>query len=160
MRHNTGCSDIAEEDFSVGAKRCNPFLDSCTTGIVHSNHRATGFERHVQHFANLEAVHLAQRASVHREILGERKHFSAVDRAVTGDHAVPRDDVLVHVKIAAPVFHQRIDLLETAVIEQQFEALTGRHLTTVVLRFNTRLSTAGLAAGLSISQVLESLFGV
>ena len=78
---------------------------------------------------------------------------------MAGDQAVAWNDVLVHIEVSAAMFDQRINLLETAVIKQQFESLPGCHLPAVVLSFNTCLPATSLAASLTISQVLESLFG-
>ena len=151
MGDHTRGTDVAEENLSVGAEGRHPFLDTSATGIVHADDGPTGLEGHVEDLANFQAVHFTQRATVDREILGESENFPTVDGPVAGDHAVAWDDVLVHVKISAAVFNQRIDFLEAAVIEQQFESLTGRHLPSVVLGFNTGLTAASLAASLAIS---------
>jgi hypothetical protein len=83
--------------------------------------------------------------------LSESKHFSPVNGAVAGDHTVTGNDVLIHVEIATSVLDQGIDLLEAAVVKQQFKALTCRHFASVVLGFNTGLTSTGFAAGLPIS---------
>ena len=104
-------------------------------------------------------MHLTQRATVHGEVLGKCKHFSAVDGPVSGDNAVAGNDVLVHVKVSAAVFNKRINLLKTTIVKKEFKALTSRHFSTVVLSINAGLTTASLAASLPIAQVLESLVG-
>ena len=70
---------IAEENLGVGTERSHAFLDTCAAGIVHPDDRTAGLERHVQHLANLETVHLAQRTTVDGEVLSEREDFSPVD---------------------------------------------------------------------------------
>ncbi len=96
-------------------------------------------------------MHFTQRATVDGEILSEGKDLSSVDGAVAGDHAVPGNDVLVHVKITTAMFDKGINLLEAAVVKEQLKTLTGRHLPSVVLGFNTGLTAASLAASLAIS---------
>lgn len=55
------------------------------------------------------------------------------------------------------MFNECIDFLKRAVVKQQFDALTGRELTTVVLSLHPGLSATRFAAGLSVSQVLEAV---
>ncbi len=151
LRDDAGSSDVAEENLGVGTEGRHAFLDASAAGIVHANDGTTGLQRHVEHLADLEAVHLTQGAAVDGEILSESKHFSPVDGAMTGDHAVAGNDVLVHVKIPTAVFNQRIDLLETAVVKEEFKSLSSRHLAAVVLRFDAGLAAASLASSLAIS---------
>ena len=96
-------------------------------------------------------MHLTKRTTVNGEVLSESKHFSPVDGTVSGDDTIAWNDVLVHVEIATTMFDQSINLLERAVVKQHFHALSSRHFTTVVLRINACLATAGLAASLPIA---------
>ena len=96
-------------------------------------------------------MHFTQGTSVNGEILSESEDFSSVDGAVTGDHAITGNDVLVHVKIAASMFDEGVDLLETAIVEQQFHTFPSRHFSAVVLGINTCLTAASLATSLAIS---------
>ena len=159
LRDDTRCTNVAEENFSIGAQRCYTFLNPSATRVVHANNGTPSLERHVKDLANLETVHFPQRAPVDGEILSKGKHLAAVDGSVAGDHAIAWNDVLVHIEVSTAMFDQRVNLLKTTVIKQQFESLTGCHLPAVVLSLNTGLPAAGLAASLTISQVLESLFG-
>jgi hypothetical protein len=44
---------------------------------------------------------------------------------MASDHAIPRDDVLVHSEIAAAMLDERVEFLEGTLIEQQFETFTS-----------------------------------
>ena len=104
-------------------------------------------------------MHLTQGATVDGEILGKGKHFAAVDGSVTGDHAVAWNDVLVHVKVPTAVFNQRINLLKTTVVKEEFKAFSCGHFAAIVLGLDTSLAATGFAACFPVSQVLEPLFG-
>ena len=148
---HTRSPNVSEENLGIGPERGDPFLNTSTARIVHANDRTTGLEGHIEDLANLQTVHFTQRATVDGEILSEGKDLSSVDGAVAGDHAVPGNDVLVHVKITAAMFDEGINLLEAAVVKEQLKTFTCRHFPTVVLGINTGLTTASLAASLAIS---------
>jgi hypothetical protein len=76
---------------------------------------------------------------------------------VTRDNAVTGNDIGIHVEVSAAVFDECIDFLEGTLVKQHLHALTCSHFASVVLSINPCLPPASLAAGLSISQILESL---
>ena len=76
--------------------------------------------------------------------------------AVAGDHAVARNDLVVHPEVATTVGDQLVDFLEGAEIEEQLDTLAGRELAGLVLLLQARLAAAQLCAAL---EVCEDVFG-
>ena len=101
-------------------------------------------------------MHFAKAAAVDREILRKGVDLAAVDGAVAGHHAVARNDVAVHAEVTASVFDQAVHLLEAALVEEHFEALTRRHLSTGMLCLNAGLTATDLDFGLAGSEVFQA----
>ena len=150
-------TDVAEENLRIGPQRGHAFLNAGAAGIVHADDRSAGLESHVQNLADFQAVHLTEASTVDREILRKGVHLTAVDGAVAGDHAVAGNDVPVHAKVSAAVFHQSVHLLETAFVEQHFQALTRGHLSTGMLGLDAGLTAAHLDLRLPGAEVFQSL---
>ena len=156
--HNARGTNVAEENFSIGAQGGYTFLNTSATGIVQANHRTSCFECHVENFANLESMHFTQRATVDGKILCECKYFTSVDFSMPSHDTVSGDDVFVHVKVTATVFNESIDLLEGALIKQHIESFSSGHFPAIVLSINSCLTSTGFASSLSSAQVIETLF--
>ena len=78
---------------------------------------------------------------------------------MTRDHAVTGNDVPVHAEIAAPVFNEGVDFLETALVEEDFKPLAGGHLPPGMLGFDACLPAACFDACLPGAQVFQALLG-
>ena len=89
-----------------------------------------------------------ERAAEHGEVLGEQIDRAAVDRAPAGDHAVAGDFRLLHAEVGGAVLDEHVELLERALVEQQFDALARGQLAALVLGLDARLAAAqaGLVA--------------
>ena len=107
--------------------------------------------RHVLHLDDLLRMRLAERAAEHGEVLGEQIDRAAVDRAPAGDHAVAGDLGLLHAEVGGAVLDEHVELLERALVEQQFDALARGQLAALVLGVDAGLAAAqaGLFAPLS-----------
>src|SRR5262249_54975140 len=71
-----------------------------------------------------------------REVLAEDEHQPAIDRAMTGDHAVAGDALLAHAEVVGAVLDEHVPLLEGVGIEQQVDALARRQFALGVLRLD------------------------
>jgi hypothetical protein len=82
---------------------------------------------------DLLAVHLAQRAAEHGEVLAEHADGTAVDRAVPGDHAVAVGPVRGDPEVGRPVPGELVELGERVGVEQPLQPFPGGHLALGVL---------------------------
>src|SRR5690606_15800933 len=96
-------------------------------------------QREVLHLGDLLAVHLAEAAPEHREVLRVDADLAAVDRAVPGDDAVARDPLPVEPEVAAAVLGEGVELGERAFVKERLDALTGGLLAALVLLLAGRL---------------------
>ena len=158
LRDDAACSNVPEEDFSVGAKTRDTFLDPSTATVVHADDRSTSLQSHVEHLADLQAMHLPEASSVDGEILCVCEDLSSIDGPMPGDHTVPWDDIGIHPEVPAPVLDQRIDFLETPLVKQQFEALPCSEFPACMLSIDPRLTATSLRLGFPAAQVIESIF--
>ena len=82
----------------------------------------------VHHLANLEGHGLAQGTAKHGKVLSVDVDDAAVDGAVTGDDAVAEVLLLVETEVNGAMGHEHVSLFEAAFVEQDGDALAGRHL--------------------------------
>ena len=68
-----------------------------------------------------------------REVIGIDKDQTAVYLAITRHHAVAGDLLLLHAEVGATVIDELVQLIERALVQQQFDALAGGHLAHGVL---------------------------
>jgi hypothetical protein len=115
------------------AERHHALLDAGAAGVVDPDDRAADLHGQVEHLDDLFAEHLAERAAEDREILREDTHLPAVDRAVTGHHAVAVGPVAVEAEIGRTMPGQAVELDERALVEQHGDALAGGLLAAGVL---------------------------
>ena len=94
LRDDAGGADGAVEDLAVQAERDDALLDARAAALVDADDRAAGLHREVEDLDDLLAVHLAERAAEHGDVLAEHADRPAVDGAVAGDHAVAERAVL------------------------------------------------------------------
>src|SRR5690242_5666065 len=95
-------------------------------------------------------MHARQRAAEHGEVLAEDIDQPAVDGAVPGDHAVPRDLLVLHAEVDRAMLDEHVVFLERAGIEQGIDALTRRQLALGMLRLDA-LGPATQARGRALA---------
>ena len=85
---------------------------------------------------------LGQRTAKYGKVLGKGVGQAAVDGAVARDHSVAQNLLLIQAKKGAAVGDQRAQLLKTALVKEQFEALAGGELFFRVLGVDAGLAAA------------------
>ncbi len=148
LRNDAGGEHVALEHLAVAAERRHALLDARAAGIEQADDGAARLHRHVLHLDDLLRVRLRERAAEHGEVLGEQIDRAAVDRAPAGDHAVAGDLGLFHAEVGRAVLDEHVELLERALVEQEFDALAGGQFAALVLGLDARLAAAeaGLVA--------------
>ena len=99
-----------------------------------------------------------ERAAEHGEVLGEQVDRAAVDRAPAGDDAVAGDLGLLHAEVVAAVLDEHVELLERALVEQQFDALARGQLAALVLGLDARLAAAQAGVLPPLLEFVENVF--
>src|SRR4051794_19893716 len=87
-------------------------------------------------------MRLGKRAAEHGEVLAEHEDQPAVDRTVTGHHAIAGDTLVGHAEITAAMLDEHVGLFERIRVEQELHALAGGKLAALVLRLDPALATA------------------
>ena len=108
LRHHARGQHVAGKDLGVAGQRLDAFLNAGATGVIQANHRRANPHRQIHHFADLLRVGPRQRAAKDRKVLGKHKHLTTADQAVTGDHAVTQDLVLLHPEVDAAMGHKLV----------------------------------------------------
>ena len=147
LRHHARCQHIALKHFGIAAERRDPFLNACAARIRDADDRRADFHRLVHYLADFFRVRLRQRAAEHGEILAINEHQAAVDGAITGDHAVAGNALVLHAKIGAAVLDEDVPLLKTVIVKQNLNALARGQFALGMLRLNTLLATALFGLG-------------
>src|SRR4029079_5194921 len=158
LRHDARRDDISFEHFAVSRERTYTFLDPNPARIEQPNTRCTVLHRHVRYRADLLGVPLGGGAAEHGEVLGEDIGHAAIDRAPTGDDAVPRETVLVGVEIGVAVFDEHVKFFERIGVEKQLDALSRGQLAAGVLRCNSRFTPAQSGSAAAFVESLKDLF--
>ena len=139
LRDDAGRVHRAVEDLAVEAEADDALLDARAAALVDADDRAAGLHREVEHLDDLLAVHLAERAAEHRDVLAEHADRTAVDRAVAGDDAVAERAVLLHAEVGRAVPGELVQLDERAFVEERVDALAGGLLALCVLLLDRAL---------------------
>ena len=103
-------------------------------------------------------VRLRERAAEHGEVLGEQINRAAVDRAPAGDDAVAGDLGLLHAEVVGAVLDEHVELLERALVEQQFDALARGQFAALVLGLDARLAAAETGVLPPLLEFVENVF--
>ena len=103
---------------------------------------------------------LGQRAAEHGKILGEHKRLAAVDGAPAGDDAVARNFGFFHAEFDRAVLDEHVELLERALVEQQFDALPRGQFSAGVLRLDALFAAAELGASAPFFEGIQDVFHV
>ncbi len=68
--------------------------------------------------------------------------------------------VLLHAEFGGAVFDEHVELLERALVEQEFDALAGGQLAALVLRLDALLPAAELRLGAPLFQPVENVLHI
>ena len=137
-----GGQRVAQEDVGVAAEAGDAFLDARAAGVGESDDRRAVLNRQVHHLADLLGVRLGQRAAEDGEVLAVDEYPPAVDATEAGDDAVAQVPLLVEAELARPMRHERVELREAVLVEQQIQPLAGRQLAARVLLLHSLGSPA------------------
>ena len=143
LRDDPGCQHVPAEDLGEQAERDHALLDPGATAVVDPDDRAAHLHGVVHDLDDLLAVHLAERAAEHGEVLAEHADRAPVHGAVPGDHAVPVRPGGLDAEVVRPVPGQLVELGERAGVEEHADPLPGGFLAPVVL-LGHRLLRAGV----------------
>ena len=160
LGNDSAVQRVAQEDVGVSGQRHDAFLNAGASGIVEADHGSSHFGGEVHDLHDLGGVGFGERSAEDGEILGEDKHQAAFDAAVSGDEAVAVDLLLGHAEVVAAMRDQFVGLLEGAFVEQELDALAGRHLAFLVLFFTATLATAIFGELVTLLQFSQFLFKI
>ena len=141
LRNNTGRHHVADENFAIRSQTADTFLNTCTTGIAHTNDRNTGLKRFVHDAAYFLRLQLGKRAAKNSEVLRIDSHRATIDLTETGNNRVAKETLLIQTKGGQTMCSKLSDLMKRALVQQQIDTLTSGQLTLLVLRVNTLLTT-------------------
>ena len=133
LRDDAGGVHVALEDLAVEAEGDHALLDARAAALVDADDRAAVLHREVEDLDDLLAVHLAEAAAEHGDVLGEDRDRPAVDGAVAGDDAVAERALVVHAEVGRPVAGELVELGERARVQQRLDPLARGHLPRGVL---------------------------
>ena len=151
---------VALEHLAIAAERCDALLDARAAGVEQADDGHARPHRHVLHLHDLLRVRLRQRAAEHGEVLGEQIDGAAVDGAPAGDDAVAGDFRLLHAEFGRAVLDEHVELLERALVEQEFDALARGQLAALVLGVDALFAAAEAGLAPPLLQSVEDVFHV
>ena len=161
LRHHARSEDVPFKDLSETGQGVDAFLDARAAGIVQADDRGAGADRQVHHLANLFGHRLGQGSAGDGEILRKDIHYTAVDGAAAGHHAVAVEVLLVHAEVRAAVLHEHIVLLEAALeaafVEKERNPLAGGQLALGMLGLDAFLPAAETGVRAPLNQLLDVL---
>ncbi len=157
LRDDAGGTGIAEEYAAISMQGINPFLNSCPTGVIEAYKGDPGAHSQIHNLAYLLRVHLSQRAAHRGKILGKGAHLAAVNRPVSGHHALCRDNGLIHPEESSPMADKHVKLVETAAVEKGIQPFPSGQLARVMLLLNALRPAQGFLFSLSFLQLLQTV---
>src|SRR5207302_6813244 len=84
------------------------------------------------------------------------EHLATVDAAVTRDHAVAGDALVLHAEVGAAVRHHAVELDERARVHQQVDALARGELAGVVLLLDALLAATEQRARVRLVEACDA----
>ena len=141
LRHDARGEHVAQEDVGVPAERDHALLDPRAARVVESDHRRAVSHRQVHDLADLRRVRFGQRAAEHREVLREHVDEPAIDVTESRYDTVANDALVVRDELRGPRHHERVELRERPLVEQEVDAFARGQLALRVL-----LPSPGLTA--------------
>ena len=125
LRNHARGEDVALEDLGVARKAVDTLLDTRSARVVDADQRRAVFHCHVHDLADFGCEGFGKRTAEDGEVLREDIYQTAVDRAVTGYHAVAEVALLIDAEVRAAVFDEHVELLERTFVEKHFDTLAG-----------------------------------
>src|SRR5262249_50228160 len=108
--------------------------------------------------ADLFGVSLGEGTAKDGEVLRKHKHIPPVDQTVARDHAISGIKFLVQSEVFRTMDHELVKVFKRSFVEQEFDALTRRHLSCFVLLLNTSSAATLLGRKASLSKSLQPRF--
>ena len=115
---------------------------------------------HVHDLDDLGGVGFGERSAEDGEVLREDEDQAAFDAAVAGDEAVAVEFLLGHAEIVGAVGDQLVGFFEGAFVEQELDALAGRHLAFFVLAFAALRAAAFFGQVVAFLEFCQFLFEI
>ena len=153
LRDDAGSEDVAFEDLAIAGEGVDAFLDARAAAVVQSDDRGAVLNGQVHHLADFLGHGLAQGSTVDGEILGEDVNDASADRSAARDDTVSVEVLFLHAEIRAAMLYEHVEFLETALIQQQGEALTRRHLALPMLDVDPFLAPSERSGGAAFDEV-------
>ena len=125
LRHNTGSEDIPLEYLTVAGEGVDTFLDPGSTRIVQADERSPISGCQIKSLAYLFRHCFGKRAAGYGEILCGDIDQPAANRSHSGHDTVPIEMLFIHSEIDATMLDEHVELLETALVEQQSKSLSS-----------------------------------
>ena len=149
---------VALEHLAIAAQGRDALLDAGAAGVEQADDGRARLHRHVLHLHDLLRVRFRQRAAEHGEVLGEQIDRAAVDRAPAGDDAVAGDFGLFHAEVGRAVLDEHVELLERALVEQEFDALARGQFAALVLGLDALFAAAQAGLAAPLFEFVEDVF--
>ncbi len=153
LRHDARRQRVAQENLGVPAQRIDPLLDPGPARIGQTDDRCTAGHRQVHHLADLLGMRFRQRSAKHGEVLGVDEHDATVDGSPSGDDPIAEVSLVFQPELGRPMGHERIQLHERTVVEQDFQPLASRQLAPGMLLSHTVLTAALPRSGAEFFEV-------
>src|SRR5207253_11365242 len=113
--------------------------------------------RQLHELHGLGRVRLRHRPSESREILPENNTQPPCNPSIARDEPIAVILLLLHAKSVRTMRHQRVSLLERALIEQKLDTLTGVHLAFFMLPLAPQRAAAFFGETVAFLQFLKLL---
>src|SRR5258706_194310 len=155
LRHDAAGQSIAQKNVRVPAEADYAFLYARAAGIVETDDRRADLHRQVHHLTNFCRVRFGKGAAKDSEVLSEDKDLAAIDQAMTGDDAIAGIDFVLHPKVLRTMFDQPVELLKSAVVEQELDPLARGQLARGMLLLDACGATACFGALLTLAKLIE-----
>ncbi len=155
LGNNTRCVDVALENLGIASQSVNALLDAGATRVVQADNRSTLLHGQIHHLTHLQCHGLTQRTANDGCILSKHIHQTATDGTETGYNAVTVIGLLLHAEVGAAVLNKHVQFLETALVKEHVDALTGSEFALLVLLGNSLLATAQACFLATLDQLLD-----
>src|ERR1019366_1682624 len=158
LRDDAGGEHVALEPLAIAAERGDALLDARAAGVEQADDGRARLHRHVLHLHDFLRVRLRERAAEHGEVFREQIDRAAIDGAPAGDHTVAGHLGLFHAEFGRAVLDEHVELLERALVEQEFDALARGEFAPFVLGLDAGRTAAQPRLFPPLFQPVEDVF--